>query len=143
MVPSQVDLQLRRTPPILQNAPIPGVLTSIFHRDDPGVMYKVRKSGPPKARLRVTSAVRTTPTTSPEGSITQNPPEPTQKTRPWLSTFMPSGTPGSAEDMSQKTRLLLRVPSGATSKALIFQWWHTAPCCSSSKHRSSSRLMAT
>ena len=55
--------------------------------------------------------------TSPDGAMTQMPPEPTQNTRPSVSTLMPSGTPGSADDISQNTRLLLRVPSGATSNA--------------------------
>jgi hypothetical protein len=82
----------------------------------------VRKSGPPKVRLRTTSGVRRMPITSPDGAITQMPPEPTQNTRPLVSTLMPSGTPGAAEDISQNTRLLLSVPSGATSNARMRRW---------------------
>jgi hypothetical protein len=63
------------------------------------------------------------------------PPEPTQKTRPLVSTFMPSGTPGAAEDKSQNTRLLLRVPSGATSNARMRRWVQTSPRSASWKQR--------
>src|SRR5215510_13726726 len=118
-------------------------MTSSLLREPPGVRYKVRESGPPKARLRTTSGMGMMPMTSPEGAITQMPPEPTQKTRPVVSTLRPSGTPGAADDMSQKTRLWLKLPSGATSKARIRRWVQTAPRASSSKQRSSSRLIAT
>ena len=75
-----------------------------------------------------------TPNTSPRGSIIQNPPDPTQKTLPRVSTFMPSGTPGSAEDISQNSRWLLRVPSAATSKASMRRWEQYSPLSSSMKH---------
>src|SRR5207302_1959951 len=88
--------------------PNPGVFTSSVLSELPGVRYNIRKSGPPKARFRTTSGVRITPITSPDGAITQMPPEPTQNTRPAVSTLRPSGTPGSAEDISQNIRLLLR-----------------------------------
>src|SRR5215510_16541814 len=124
-------------------APIPGVVTSSLARDPPGVRYKVRKSGPPKAKLRTTSGVWTIPITSPEGATTQIPPEPTHHTRPAVSTLRPSGTPGAAEAISQNTRLFRSVPSGATSKARIRRWEQTSPRASSWKQRSSSRLIAT
>ena len=44
--------------------PIPGVFTSSVLSEPPGVRYNVRKSGPPKARLRTTSGIRITPMTS-------------------------------------------------------------------------------
>src|SRR6266571_5077767 len=118
-------------------------MTSSVLREPPGVRDRVRASGPPKARLRTTSGMGMMPMTSPEGASTQMPPEPTHHTRPAVSTLRPSGTPGAAEDMSQKTRLLLKRPSGATSKARIRRWVQTAPRASSSKQRSSSRLIAT
>ena len=125
------------------NAPIPGVLTSSLAREPRVVRYRVRKSGPPKARLRTTSGIRSDAMTSPDGAITQMPPEPTQNTRPLVSTFIPSGTPGAAEDISQNTRLLLRVPSGATSNARMRRCGQTSPRSASWKQRSSSRLIAT
>ena len=106
-------------------------------------MYKVRKSDPPKARLRGTSGTLMTPRRLPAGSTTQMPPDPVQKTRPSMSTFIPSGTPGSAEDISANTLLLLILPSAATSNARISLWWQISFRSSSWRHRSSRRLMAT
>ncbi len=126
-----------------RQAPIPGVVTSSVVRAPPGVRDRVRQSGPPKAKLRTTSGIGTMPMTAPEGAITQMPPEPTHNTRPAVSTLRPSGTPGAGEAISQNTRLLLRLPSGATSKARIRRCVQTAPRASSSKQRSSSRLIAT
>ena len=122
---------------------MPGVLTRKLYSEVPGVVYTVRKSGPPKAMFRGTSGPLMIPRCVPSGSKTQIPPDPVQKILPRRSTFIPSGTPFSADAILANTRLLLRVPSTATSNALILRCTQISPFSSSSKHTWLSRLIAT
>ena len=70
-------------------------------------------------------------------------PDPVQYTRPSLSTFIPSGTPSSAECISAKMRLLLSEPSAATSNARMNWCSQTSPRSFSAMHASSRRVIAT
>jgi hypothetical protein len=126
-----------------RQAPLPGVVTTRVVRDPPGGRDRVRQSDPPKAKWRTTSGLGTMPMTSPEGAITQRPPEPMHHTRLAVSTVSPSGTPGAAEALAQTTQWWRRLPSGATAKARIRRCVQTSPRASSWKPRSSSRLSAT
>ncbi len=60
------------------------------------------------------------PSSAPSGRHTQTPPGPVQYTLPRTSTLRPSGTPGSADAMSSRTRFPVSVPSGRTSNARMW-----------------------
>ena len=93
----------------------PGVVIRSEYTDVRAVNSIVRKSGPPNAQFAGISGTRMMPKCSPSGANTHTPPEPVQYTRPSASTFIPSGTPSSADAMLPNTRLLLSDPSDATS----------------------------
>ena len=92
-----------------------GVVMRRLYTDVRAVNSMVRKSGPPNAQFAGISGTRMIPRCSPSGANTHTPPEPVQYTRPSASTFMPSGTPSSADAMLPNIRLLLSDPSAATS----------------------------
>jgi hypothetical protein len=88
---------------------IPAILRFTEPRKFQLVKQSVFQSGPPKARFVVCGWPWTMrPSFLPLGSRIQRPPEPPQKTFPAVSTFMPSGTPGSAPPSSANTRSVCR-----------------------------------
>ena len=93
--------------------------------------------------FRVTSGVGRMPARRPSGSTIHTPPEPVHQTRPAVSTFIPSGTPGASDPISIRMRLPLNVPSAATSKARMRRFGQNSPRSSRSKSAASARLMAT
>src|SRR5215510_2169929 len=72
----------------------------------------MRRSAPPNAKFTACSGQRTIPRRLPSGANTQMPPGPVQYTRPMLSTFSPSGIPGSVPSfISAKIHRATNCPS--------------------------------